>query len=166
MHTCVDSSVLGYSLPVQFDKIISFLFHIGQQLLPSPPPPPFLPSQQTINHLPARIVRPLLHETWHYHRCPSVWGVRRGKRERYRDMLFGADMNYGTWMPRPRQADDESGNGGRYVRPHLYRGGDREMLEMAPGKNGRSVRGGRRPTGLRRNVASEGGRGMRRTMST
>ena len=27
-----------------------------------------------------------------------------GEQERYRDMLFGADMNYGTWMPRPRQA--------------------------------------------------------------
>ena len=86
-----------------------------------------------------------------------------GEQERYRDMLFGADMNYGTWMPclsRAGQADDESGNGGSYVRPHLYRGGDREMLEMAPGKNGRSVRGGRRPTatGLRRNVASEGAR--------
>ena len=81
-----------------------------------------------------------------------------GEQGRYRDMLFGADMNYGTWMPWPRQAGRRRELAERrQLRSSTFvPRGDREMSEMAPGKNGRSVRGGRRPTGLRRNVASEG----------
>ena len=51
-------------------------------------------------------------------RLSSEGGGRREEgEERYRDMLFAADMNYGTWMPWPCQTDRRQQ---RQLHSHLY----------------------------------------------